>query len=66
MMPETPAAKYRREAEACRLKANEATNSVDRQAWQQLAADWTKLARSSEMNQEWLTLHTPPPSKQRH
>ena len=66
MMPETPAAKYRREAEACRLKANEATNSVDRQAWQQLATDWTKLARSTELSQEWLTLHKPPSLKRRH
>jgi hypothetical protein len=39
MMPETLADKYRREAEACRLKAEEATNSVDKQAWQQLAAE---------------------------
>jgi hypothetical protein len=51
-MPETPAEKYRREAEACRLKAKEATNSVDKQAWQRLAADWTKLAQSSDLNQE--------------
>jgi hypothetical protein len=51
MMPETPAEKYRREAEACRLKAKEATNSVDKQAWQRLAADWTKLAQSSDLNQ---------------
>ena len=66
MMPETPAEKYRREAEACRLKAKEATNSVDKQAWQRLAADWTKLAQSSDLNQEWQTLRTPPSSKRRH
>jgi hypothetical protein len=66
MMPETPAEKYRREAEACRLKAKEATNSVDKQAWQRLAADWTKLAQSSDLNQEWQTLRMPPSSKRRH
>ena len=66
MMPETPAEKYRREAEACRLKAKEATHSVDKQAWQRLAADWTKLAQSSDLTQEWQTLRTPPSSKRRH
>jgi hypothetical protein len=66
MMPETPAEKYRREAEACRLKAGEATNSVAKQAWLQLAADWTKLARSTDLNQEWQAMQAPPPSKQYH
>jgi hypothetical protein len=56
LMPETPAEKYRREAEACCLKGEEATNSVDKQAWQQLAADWTKLARCADLNQEWQTM----------
>jgi len=66
MTPETPAEKYRREAEACRLKAMEATNLVDKQAWRQLAADWTKLAKSSDLNQKWHTLLRPSLSKRRH
>ena len=43
----------------------EATNSVDKWAWQQLAADWTKLARSTGLNQEWQTLHAPPSRKRK-
>jgi hypothetical protein len=46
MKSETPAHRYRREAAECDVNAEKATNGVDREAWQRLAEDWTKLARS--------------------
>jgi hypothetical protein len=48
MKPETPAQRYRQEAEECQLKAKKAKNPVDQEAWQLLAADWMKLARAAE------------------
>jgi hypothetical protein len=50
MKSETPAQKYRREAEKCQLSAAKAVRTVDREAWLRLAADWTKLAESAELN----------------
>jgi hypothetical protein len=66
MMSETPAETYRREAEVCRLNAEEANNSVDKQAWLRLAADWTKLARSADLSKELQRMQIPPSSKRRH
>jgi hypothetical protein len=60
---ETPAQRYRRQAEECRLQAKKAMRTVDREAWLRLAADWTRLARSTDLNEEWQMLRTPPPSK---
>ena len=48
IVPEIPAERYRREAVACRLKAEETANSVDKDAWLKLADDWDKLARGGE------------------
>jgi hypothetical protein len=53
IVPEIPAERYRREAVACRLKAEETANSVDKEAWRKLADDWDKLARGADLNQEW-------------
>jgi hypothetical protein len=50
MKSETPAQRYRREAEECQLNAQRAIRSVDRDAWLKLDADWTKLAESVELN----------------
>ena len=50
MKRETPAQKYRRAAEECRLNAENAERSADREAWLRLAADWAKLAQSAELN----------------
>jgi hypothetical protein len=50
MKSETPAQRYRREAEDCQLSAAKAVRTVDREAWLRLAADWTKLAESAELN----------------
>jgi hypothetical protein len=49
MKSETPAQRYRREAEECQLKAKTAKKAVDQEAWQRLAADWMKLARGAEL-----------------
>lgn len=49
MKSETPAQRYRREAEECQLKAKKAKKPVDQEAWQRLAADWMKLARGAEL-----------------
>jgi len=49
MKSETPAQRYRREAEECQLKAKKAKKAVDQEAWQRLAADWMKLARGAEL-----------------
>ena len=48
-MPEIPAERYRREAAACRLKAEEAANSVDKEASLKLGDDWDKLARGADL-----------------
>ena len=45
IVPEIPAERYRREAAACRLRAEETANSVDKEAWLKLGDDWDKLAR---------------------
>jgi len=50
MKLETPAQRYRREAEECQLSAQRAMRQADREAWLKLAADWTKLAESAELN----------------
>jgi hypothetical protein len=50
MNRETPAQRYRREAEECEQRANGAIRAADRAAWLKLAADWTKLAESAELN----------------
>jgi hypothetical protein len=50
MKLETPAQRYRREAEECQLHAQRATKKVDREAWFRLAADWMKLAESAKLN----------------
>jgi len=52
-MPESPAEKYRREAAACRLKAEETANRADKEAWLKLADDWDELARGADLNKEW-------------
>ena len=49
MKSETPAQRYRREAEECQLNAKKAKKPVDQEAWQRLAADWMKLARGAEL-----------------
>jgi hypothetical protein len=49
MKSETPVQRYRREAEECRLQAEKAMRTVDREAWLRLAADWTKLAEGAEL-----------------
>ena len=51
-MPEIPAERYRREAAACRLKAEESANSVDKKAWLKLGDDWDELARDADLNKE--------------
>jgi hypothetical protein len=50
MKLETPAQRYRRKAESCRHHAGKAMGAVDREAWLELAADWAKLAQSTELN----------------
>jgi hypothetical protein len=55
-VPEIPAERYRREAAACRLKANETANSVDKAAWLKLGDDWDKLAHGADLNEEWQTM----------
>ena len=49
MKSETPAQRYRRQAEECELNADKTTNGADREAWNRLAADWKKLALGSEL-----------------
>jgi hypothetical protein len=50
MKSETPAQRYRREAEECQLNAQRAMRTADREAWLKLAADWMKLAKSAQLN----------------
>jgi hypothetical protein len=52
-MREIPAERYRREAIACRLKAEQTANSVDKEAWLRLGDDWDELARGSDVIKEW-------------
>ena len=49
MKSETPAQRYRRQAEECELNAEKTTNGADREAWSRLAEDWKKLALGSEL-----------------
>ena len=42
--------RYRREAEECRQNGRKALREIDREAWLRLAADWAKLADSSELD----------------
>ena len=39
---------YRNEAEDCRVKATMSFSQFDKDAWLVLAADWTRLAKSTE------------------
>lgn len=48
MKSETPAQRYRGEADKCRQAAEKATNVADQKAWLWLANDWTKLAQWAE------------------
>jgi hypothetical protein len=41
--------KFRREAEECRRNAEQATDSIDRDAWTRLAVDLMKLAQSDDL-----------------
>jgi hypothetical protein len=50
MKSETPAQRYRREADECQLNAQRAIRVADREAWLKLAVDWRKLAESAELN----------------
>src|ERR1700740_3031909 len=50
MKSETPAQRYRREADECQLNAQRAIRAADREAWLKLAVDWRKLAESAELN----------------
>jgi hypothetical protein len=59
-MPEILAERYRREAAACRLKAEETANSVDKEAWLKLGDDWDELARGADLNKEWQMMRAIP------
>jgi hypothetical protein len=50
MKLETPAQRYRRQAAECEVNAKNAANGTDREAWQRLAQDWSKLAQGAEVN----------------
>jgi hypothetical protein len=50
MRYETPAQRFRREAEQCQINAEEAENPRDQEAWRRLADDWTKLALAAQLN----------------
>jgi len=54
MMLETK--EYRWKASECRRKAEEARHLVDKHAWLELAADWSKLARAKELKRQWRAL----------
>jgi hypothetical protein len=45
-------ASYRARAESCRQEAEQACSNVDKQAWLELARDWTKLADDIERRAE--------------
>lgn len=57
-MPEIPAERYRREAAACRIKAEETANSVDKEAWLKLGEDWDELARGVKQGMANNASHT--------
>jgi hypothetical protein len=48
MKIETPVQRYRRQAAECEINAKKAANGTDREAWQHLAEDWSKLAMDAE------------------
>ena len=50
MKSETPAQRYRREAEECKRNAEKSMNGADREAWSRLAEDWTRLALGAELH----------------
>lgn len=50
MKSETPAQRYRREAEECERNAEKSMNGADREAWSRLADDWTRLALGAELH----------------
>ena len=43
--------RFRAHAEECRQQAERCVNPLDKEAWLQMATDWTKLAESAE---QWL------------
>lgn len=47
-MTEVDLTRFRNHAEECRKRADGARSQADREAWLQLAADWTKLAESGQ------------------
>jgi hypothetical protein len=47
-MPQMNAGHYRNQAEDCRVKATMSFSQLDKDAWLVLAADWTRLAESTE------------------
>jgi hypothetical protein len=47
-MSHDDAARFRKEAEECREQAAKAINSLDKEEWLRLAAEWIKLAQNSE------------------
>jgi hypothetical protein len=49
IMPESDAARFREEAEACRRQAEGAISPADKEAWLKMAGEWTKLAQNAEM-----------------
>jgi hypothetical protein len=48
-MRQTQAKKFQREADQCRLNAEQTTNIADKRAWRRLADDWTRLARLADL-----------------
>jgi len=51
-MSEENIARYRSLADECRLKAENAINPIDKEAWSRLAWDWTKMAHTAEARRD--------------
>jgi hypothetical protein len=47
-MSNDDADRYRKQAEECRQQAEKAVSPLDKEAWLRVAAEWIKLAQSTE------------------
>jgi hypothetical protein len=51
-MSDASVAEYRRKAEECRLRAERSLRDDDKAAWLGMAAEWQRLAESTEASEK--------------
>jgi hypothetical protein len=48
VMSETDTDRFRKQAEECRQQAEKAISALDKEVWLRMAAEWIKLAQSTD------------------